>query len=100
MRQTLFLNIVNEVAKETEIPADLIMSKKMVQEIVDARHIVVKLLYDLGFYKRQIAEKMNISVRAVHFILDSFDDRMKYSRIANIIYEKVKKKVKDMDILD
>lgn len=67
MRQTLFLDIVNEVAKETEIPADLIMSKKMVQEIVDARHIVVKLLYDLGFYKRQIAEKMNISVRAVHF---------------------------------
>ena len=100
MRQTLFLDIVNEVAKETEIPADLIMSKKMVQEIVDARHIVVKLLYDLGFFISQIAEKMNISVRAVHFILFSFDDRMKYSRIANIIYEKVKKKVKDMDILD
>ena len=49
MRQTLFLDIVNEVAKETEIPADLIMSKKMVQEIVDARHILVKLLYEIGF---------------------------------------------------
>ena len=57
MRQTLFLDIVNEVAKETEIPADLIMSKKMVQEIVDARHIVVKYYTTSDFIKGKSQRK-------------------------------------------
>lgn len=78
---------VNEYYKRTvEVVGDLtgltekeIVGKRRMRELVDARCLVVRLMRDAGYYPSQIARVMGISTRWVQKVIETFDDRVRFS---------------------
>lgn len=54
-KSEIFAKIIALVSKGTEIPTELIVSDNRVTEIVNARYILVYILYEKGFYPSQIS---------------------------------------------
>ena len=91
MKEEIFAYILKMVSRETDRTQEMIVSKCSKAEVVDARYILAKLLYDAGFYKSQIAERLRLSQRSVFVMLGNFDDRLKYNRMMRISYERIRK---------
>ena len=91
MKEEIFAYILKMVSRETDLTQEMIVSKCSKAEVVDARYILAKLLYDAGFYKSQIAERLRLSQRSVFVMLGNFDDRLKYNRMMRISYERIRK---------
>ena len=91
MKEEIFAYILKMVSRETDLTQEMIVSKCSKTEVVDARYILAKLLYDAGFYKSQIAERLRLSQRSVFVMLGNFDDRLKYNRMMRISYERIRK---------
>lgn len=70
------------VAKVTEIDAQSIISTSRVAEVVDARHILVRMLYEKGLPQSRISRCSNFSKSAISQMLSKFDDRMRYGGFA------------------
>lgn len=64
-KSEIFAGILADVSTETEIEPELILSDSRVEEVVDARYLVIFLLLGNGFYCRMIAERMGMTHRAV-----------------------------------
>lgn len=75
-KNELLQAVLASVEAETEISASVIISKSKKEEVVDARHIVVRMLSDFSLYPSQIAELMGISYRCVIKILNEFPERV------------------------
>lgn len=90
MKEEIFAEIIKIVSQEVEITPKCILSKGKRIEVVDARYIIVKLLSKNGFYNSMIAEMMNLSIRSVRNILNSFDERIDHSHQAKFYYERIK----------
>ena len=88
-KQEIFARTLEIVCEVTEVPAALVMSRCMREEVVDARHIVVKLLSESGLYGSEIAEFTRISGRGVYKILTDFDNRLKIRKPLRINYEQI-----------
>jgi endonuclease III-like uncharacterized protein len=71
--------ILHVVASVTEQPASEILSSARHTEAVDARHIYIALLRDIGTYNQRIAKLCGMSTRAVNHILSNFESRLRYS---------------------
>lgn len=85
----MILDIVSSVA---EVSSEEILSKSKVAEVVDARHIVVQLLSEQGWYQSRIARKMSIGEGAVSRMLSKFDERCRYRGFyINKVLEKSRK---------
>ena len=91
--------------KAVEVVSDLtgltvaeIVGKRRMRELVDARGLLVRLMRDAGYYPTQIAPIMKVSVRWVQKIIESFDDRAKYSTdpMLRINWEEAKNKLRSM----
>lgn len=54
-KSEIFAKIIALVSKGTEIPTELTVSDNRVTEIVNARYILVYILYEKGFYPSQIS---------------------------------------------
>lgn len=93
MKEEIFAKILNVVCSETEIPASTVIAKCTKAEAVDARHIIARLLYEQGFYKSQISERLHLTDRAVCFMLGGFEERLRYNRMMRINYERIKKRL-------
>lgn len=65
MCNKIYNEVLNLVASETEISPEIIVSKSRVEEIVDARQLVVWFCFKAGLHPRTIAEKLGISRQAV-----------------------------------
>lgn len=65
MCNKIYNEVLNLVASETEISAEVIVSKSRVEEVVDARQLVVWFCFKAGMHPRTIAEKLGISRQAV-----------------------------------
>lgn len=92
MKEEIFAYILKMVSRETNLTQEMIVSKCSKAEVVDARYILAKLLYDAGFYKSQIAERhFACAQRSVFVMLGNFDDRLKYNRMMRISYERIRK---------
>lgn len=52
-KSEIFAKIIALVSKGTEIPTELIVSDNRVTEIVNARYILVYILYEKGFYTKK-----------------------------------------------
>lgn len=87
----LFNNILELVAQETDLSQFEITSKSRIAEIVDARCLFVRLLSDVGFYPSDIAKRINLTQRAVNYILTDFDSRISTRKYLRNCYEKLKK---------
>ena len=70
-------------------------------EVVDARWLCVRLMKDIGLYPYQIAEMMSMSVRSVQYIINNFDDRMKFGDAMLKIYlSMAKKRLENLNLLN
>lgn len=83
------------VAEECEVMEHILLSKCRKMEVVDARHILAKLLHRAGVYPTRIAEALGITHRNVGHILAGFDDRAKYSPPMRNNYARALKKFGD-----
>ena len=83
--------VLELVAEELDVPKDLILSKSRKAEIVDARHMVAKLLHIRNVYPSRIAEIFGVSPRSIHYIITSFDARIQTNRMLRNSYAKLAK---------
>jgi hypothetical protein len=90
-RKEIFAKVLAEVEQITELSADVIVSKKRNEEIVDARCLLVYFLNEQGLYPCQIAQLMDLSLRHINDILSSFSERRESRKILRINYELMRK---------
>nr|DAD56174.1 MAG TPA: chromosomal replication initiator protein [Caudoviricetes sp.] len=90
-KSEIFAEILRIVSKETEISTNEILSNSKEAEIVDARYLLVHLLYERGFYPSQIALQTNKTKRSINYILSGFSDRIQRGKMLRIQYENIKK---------
>lgn len=75
IKSEIFAGVLRDVCEVTEISERDIMSKSKSEEIVDARHLLAATLSKGGYYPEMIAERLNITGRAVRKMLESFPSR-------------------------
>lgn len=87
--------VLDLVAEELDVPKESIMSKSRKAEIVDARHMVAKLLHIRNVYPSRIAEIFGVSARTVQYVITSFDARIQTNRMLRNSYAKLAKTLCD-----
>ena len=70
---------VAAVAAVTGISPEEITGRCKARHLVDARWMVAMLMWKEGYYPRQIAGQMGVSVRWIQKIVECFQDRIRYS---------------------
>lgn len=92
-----FNDILEIVARETEIEAEMILSSSCRQrEVVDARYMLVNALQRHGFYNNSIAAMMNLSLRSVEIMTERFQDRQKRGGIMfKLAFSKILKQIRN-----
>jgi chromosomal replication initiation ATPase DnaA len=75
------------VENTCEIPLERIRSEERCVEVVDARHLLIYLLYQKGFYISAIASLLGRSHRAVYNAVTMFENRIKQSKFLRRNYE-------------
>lgn len=83
--------VIELVADELDVTRESIMSKSRKAEIVDARHMVAKLLHVRNVYPSRIAEIFGVSPRSIHYTITSFDARIQTNRALRNSYAKLAK---------
>lgn len=86
-------NILEIVAEELDVSKESILSKSRKAEIVDARHMAVKLLHAHHVYPARIAALFGLSPRSVHYVITAFDVRIQASRALRDSYVKIAKQL-------
>lgn len=86
-------HILGIVAEELDVPQDSILSKSRKAEIVDARHMVAKLLHIRNIYPSRIAEIFGVSPRTVQYVITSFDARIQTNRALRSSHAKLAKRL-------
>lgn len=86
-------HILGIVAEELDVPQDSILSKSRKAEIVDARHMVAKLLHIRNIDPSRIAEIFGVSPRTVQYVITSFDARIQTNRALRNSYAKLAKRL-------
>lgn len=84
------LNIVSEV---TEVNADDIVGECRRSDVVDARSILVHILYEHGFYTRNISEFMGRTGSDIRYLETTFDNRKKANRMIDINLRSIRKRM-------
>lgn len=87
--------VITLVAEETDIPKEAILSKSRAAEVVDARHLAIKLLHSKDMYPSKIASLFNISTRCVNYAITNFDCRVSQNNVLRYSYETIKKRLKE-----
>lgn len=87
--------VIELVAEELDVPKDSILSKSRKAEIVDARHMVAKLLHIRNVYPSRIADIFGVSPRSIHYVITSFDARIQTNRTLRNSYAKLAKTLCD-----
>lgn len=75
MCNTIYNEVLHLVAEETEISAEMIVSKSRLAEVVDARQMVVWFCFKAGLHPRTIADKLGITRQAVCQKIATIADR-------------------------
>ena len=91
-KSEIFASVLADVSAETEIGSDRILSESKLEEVVDARYLVIFLLLANGFYPVMIAERMHMSQRAVRSAISSFESRLANSVGLRLVFERMSKK--------
>lgn len=86
-------HVLDLVAEELDVAKDSILSKSRKAEIVDARHMVAKLLHIRNIYPSRIAEFFDVSPRSIHYVITSFDARIQTNRLLRNSFAKLAKKL-------
>lgn len=84
-------NVLDLVAEELEVTKEQILSKSRKAEVVDARHMVAKLLHFCNIYPSRIAAYFGLSPRSIQYVITSFDARIQTNRALRNSYAKLAK---------
>lgn len=96
MCNKIYREVLGLVVAETEISADLIMSKSRIADVVDARQLVVWFCFKRGLYPRTIASYLCISRQAVCQKIQTIEDRRK-NKAFQYTFERVQEKCKQLE---
>lgn len=78
------------IEKESEIESEIIVSKCRKTEVVDARCVLVYLLYDKGFYISEIASHLNNTERSISYMLSGISDRSRQNKAFDFLLRRIK----------
>lgn len=81
------------VANEVEISGEEILSQSKSEDVVDARHLVIMLMYDIGLYPTSIAKLMGCTSRNINSVLSGFSLRCERRKLLRSSYEKLRKRI-------
>ncbi len=90
LKHEIINSVLKIVSEETEISREQILSPSKIRDIVDARFLAIKLLYDAGIYPSSIAKAFNITPRSVGYAVTAFGDRTSTSRLLMSSYKRLK----------
>jgi hypothetical protein len=101
MKAKYYEAVMSVVTDLTDLTEDDILNGRRTMEVIDARWLCVRLMKDIGLYPYQIAEMMDMSVRTVQYIINNFDDRMKFGDAMLKIYlQMAKKRLENLNALN
>lgn len=83
----------NAVVIACGVARERILSNCRLEDTVDARHILIILLYESGAYPSIIASALGITTRGVTYAISGFENRMRSKKWLRNNYEKVKKEL-------
>ena len=89
--------VLSIVEEETEVRKEMIVSGNKQEEVVDARSLLIRILYEQGFYPIQISQLSGICSRCVSPFIVGFNERKENNRQLRINYEKVKIKLRELE---
>lgn len=93
-KQDYFDRVVNIVASLTELTPERILHGKKTDEVVDARWIIVRMLFEHGYHTSKIAMLLHMTQRNVTYILTVFQDRLdQYDSLFKSTYQKARVEV-------
>lgn len=93
LKKERFLEIITIVADYCELDSDLILSGCRSSDVVDARCILIKLLFDDKMTIPQIAKFVNRTEDGVTYLLSMFSARKEVNKWLNLDYEYIKGKI-------
>ena len=67
--------VIDLVLELTGVGLEELMSGCRKSEVVDARWLIVRVVWDAGYYTAHIARAMHLSIRQVQAIVGLFDQR-------------------------
>ena len=71
-----FTRLVNIVADLSDLPAETILHGRKTDEVVDARWIIVRIMYEHGYHTAVTAMLLKMTQRNVTHILNVFQNRL------------------------
>ena len=89
-QRDIILYIQSLVSKETEVSVDQILSSDKKMETVDARYLLVSLLFESGMYPSQIAAHIHKTKRAVNYMISNFHERIESGKMMRIYWDNIK----------
>ena len=89
----IFQETLAAVMDETGLEKEQILSNNKSEEMVDARSILIKIMYERGLYPIQISGFTGICQRSVNRFLIGFKERCDSRKIMRLNYENAKTKV-------
>lgn len=98
-KQEIFSKVLSLIEEETEVSRDLILSRNKQEEAVDARALLIYILYEIGFYPPQISALTGICGRCINSFILNFGERKDCRRMLRIYYDKVKRKLRESEEL-
>lgn len=99
-RIEIFNCCLSAVEKETELTKSEILSSNKSEDIVDARHMLVALMYDYGLYPNIIAQLIGCTSRNINSVLSGFRLRCERRKLLRNSYEKLKKHIGNNSFTD
>ena len=81
------------VAEETEVSQEEILSESKIEDVVDARHLLAQLMFEMGLYPATIAQLIGCTTRNVNSIISGFKLRCDRRKLLRNNYEKLRKDI-------
>lgn len=88
------------VSDECEIDQQAILSECKNEDVVDARHLLVKLMSECGLYPSTIALLIGCTSRNINAILSGFKARCDRRKLLRNSYERLKKQIGNISFTD
>ena len=88
------------VSDECEIDQQAILSECKNEDVVDARHLLVKLMSECGLYPSTIALLIGCTSRNINAILSGFRLRCDRRKLLRMNYERLRKHIGSIYLTD
>ena len=92
-KMQIFQDVIEAVVLETEIGRGKILSGCKEEEVIDARSLLIQLMYDKGLYPIQISRITGICQRSVNRFLMCFSCRCQTRKMLGLNYYNLRKKL-------